>query len=143
MAQGIDDSIEQVRTIVRALTGIRNAPAGVPDNDQSIYPFFVAWNGGGEIQAKDSTWQIGLWRIVGQLHFSRADLYRAEAYASTFPALIVNALHSRTNYNLGGYCETFGTIDVSNFKPMAWGDVQTVGYEFTINDVKINSARSA
>ena len=141
MAQSIDDSIEQVRTIVRGITGIRSAPAGVPDNDHGIYPFFVAWNGGGEVGTMDDGWQIGLWNIVGQLHFSRADLYRTEAYSSTFPALIVDTLLARSNYNLGGYCETFGKVSVSNFKPLVWGDVQTLGYEFTIQDVKIQDTR--
>ena len=142
MAQSIEDSVRQVRKIVRNIGGIRSAPAGVPENDQGIYPFFVAWNGGGDIATRDNSFQTGLWTITGQLHFSRADLFRAEEFASKFPELIVNELLSQTNYNLGGYCETFGNIVVSNFRPMAWGDIQTIGYEFTINRVKINKTRN-
>lgn len=141
MAQAIDDAIEYVRSIARGVTGVRSAPAGVPENDHGVYPFFVAWNGGGRIRAIDESWQIGLWTITAQLHFSRTDLYRVEAYASTFPATIVNALLAKQNYNLGGYCETFGEITVSGFRPLVWGDVQTLGYEFTIQDVKIQETR--
>ncbi len=142
MAQSIDGAIAYVRTIVRGLSGIRSAPDGVPDS-ANAYPFFVAWNGGGVVSARDDTFQTGLWTITCQLHFGRGDLYRVEAYASTFPQLITDALLSRENYNLGGACETFGEIRVSNFKPLAWGDVATVGYEISIVDVKINKARQA
>lgn len=141
MTQSIDKAIAKVREIVRSIDDIRSAPAGVPETDHGIYPFFVAWNGGGEVGAKDDSWQIGLWNITCQLHFSRRDLYRAEEYASTFPDTIVNALLAKSNYNLGGYCETFGRITVSDFKPLGWGDTPTLGYEFVIHDVKINDTR--
>jgi len=142
MAQSIEDSVRQVRKIVRNIQGIRSAPAGVPENDQGIYPFFVAWNGGGDIDANDYSFQTGLWTITGQLHFSGKDLYRTEEFASKFPELIVNELLSQTNYNLGGYCETFGNIVISNFHPMVWGEIKTLGYEFAINRVKINKTRN-
>ena len=143
MAQSIDGSISQVRKIVAAIDGIRAAPDGVPDSAKGIYPFFVCWNGGGETRKNDNSFQTGLWTIVAQLHFSRSDLYRAEAFASPFPAKIVNELLSKTNYNLDSNCETFGPVTVGRFGPLMWGDVPTVGFEFTISNVKINRSRDA
>lgn len=140
MAKTIDDAIGQVRETVRAIQGVRSAPAGVPENDSGIYPFFVAWNGGGEIIAVDASYERGLWIITGQLHFSRTDLWRAEAYASPFARTVVRALLVDTT--LSGTCDTFGPIRVSPLKPMTWGDVQTIGYEFTITNVKVIESRT-
>ena len=140
MAKTIDDAIVAVRTLVRAISGIRSAPAGVPENDSGIYPFFVAWNGGGELNAADDSWERGLWTITCQLHFKRTDLWRAEAYASPYARTVARALIA--DHTLTGTCDTFGRILISPLKPMAWGDVQTIGYEFTIEQVKIIESRS-
>jgi hypothetical protein len=100
----------------------------------------VAWNGGGEINAGDDSWERGLWTITGQLHFSRADLWRAEAYASPFARTVARALLA--DHTLSGTCDTFGRILISPLKAMMWGDVRTIGYEFTITEVKVIESRT-
>lgn len=138
MAKNIDDAIAQVRTLVGAISGIRAAPDGVPENDGGIYPFFVAWNGGGELGRWDASADKGLWNITCQLHFSRKDLYRAETQASPYARTVARALVADTT--LSGTCDTFRAIEISPLKPMVWGDTQTIGYEFTIRDVKVIEA---
>ncbi len=140
MAKKIDDAVVAVRTIVRAISGIRSAPAGVPESTGDIWGFFVAWNGGGEVDAGDDSWEIGLWTIIGQLHFNRTELWQAEAYASPYARTVARALLA--DHTLTGTCDQIGTIFISPLQPMKWGDSQTIGYEFRITKVKIIEARA-
>lgn len=139
MAITIDDAIASVRNIVAGITGIRAAPDGIPENDGGIYPFFVAWNGGGTLAPIDSTWEKGLWNITCQVHFSRRSLYQAEASASPWARKIARRLCKDTT--LGGTATTFSRVEISKLGPMRWVDTDTIGYELTIRDVKVNEAR--
>lgn len=118
---------------------MRAAPDGIPENDNGIYPFFVAWNGGGTVEPQDKSWEKGLWNITCQVHFSRRSLYQAEASASPWARTIARRLCKDTT--LGSTCNTFGIVEISRLQPMAWGETQTIGYEITIRDVKVIEAR--
>jgi hypothetical protein len=140
MAKTIDDAVVAVRTLARAISGIRSAPAGIPETTGEIYGFFVAWNGGGELNAADDSWERGLWTIICQLHFNRTELWQAEAYASPYARTVARALLA--DHTLTGTCDTFGRILISPLQPMNWGSSKTIGYEFRITDVKVIEARS-
>lgn len=139
MTKTIDACLASVRNIVDAVTGVRNAPDGVPDNSGGVFPFSVAWIGPSRVYREEASTIRGLYSIIVQLHFSRRGLLQAEAMAAPFARIIPAALLA--DVTLVGTCDTFGDITISAFQPMAWGEpatqIQTVGFEFRINDIKI------
>jgi len=140
MAKTIEDCLAQVRTTVGAVSGIRAAPPGVPDSS-AVYPFFAAWIGPSTVYRESADTVRGLWSIIGQIHFDRKDLYRAEEHAKTFPRPIANALVSDPDLN--STCDTFERVTISRFGPLAWGETPTVGFEFVIEGIKIREASAA
>ena len=138
MTKSLSDALADFRSTVGAVSGMRAAPDGIPDVI-NVFPFFVAWPGGGEIIKQDSTTVLELWSLTGQLHIARRDLRTAAAQADTLLELIKDALFA--DVTLGATCEHFGSMSISPLQPMSWGDpqVETIGYEITLNGVKVRS----
>lgn len=139
MAKTIDDCLDAVRVRLGEISGLRAAPAGVPEA-ANIFPFAVAWVGPGEAYREEASTVRYLGSIVIQLHFSRRDLYQAEQMAAPYVRSVY--LKLLANPTLGGACDTFERVTNTGFQPMAWGDpqLQTVGYEFRITGIKVREA---
>lgn len=136
MTKSLADALADFRSTVAGVTGMRNVPDGIPDV-ANVFPFFVAWCNGGDIEPQDKTQAIEKWQLVGQLHLSRRDLRTAAAYADTLLTSIKEALLA--DITLGATCEGYESITVGPLQPMEWGDpgIGTIGYEITLNGVKV------
>lgn len=137
---GINDAIDDVRTTLAGITGLRNVPTSIPEN-ANVFPFAVAWFGGGTCIPTDNGYKQGLYTIVVQVMTSRRDLSKSSAQMEgTFIADIENALLVDTT--LGSNVDTFGELEWSGLQPMRWGDIDTIGYELQIRGVKYRAATS-
>lgn len=134
----LQSAIAGAQTIVGAISGIRSAPA-YPPEELSVFPFAVAYSGGGTWEFGPAGDKKGLHNIIVELHVQRKDLARDVTAAMAYSDSIPNALMLDTT--LGGNASTFGRITYV-FGPLGYGGIDTIGFRFTIEAVKIISALS-
>ena len=131
----IQDAIEWTQTQVAAISGIKRAPFYAPENINE-YPFVVAYMGGGVIEFDVALATAGRHAIILEFHVARKDLpndiQNAAPYVESIPAAIM------TDPTMGGTVELFENITYE-FAPMRWDAVDTIGFRFTINGIKIRS----
>jgi len=120
-----------IQAAVGGLTGIKSAPT-YPPEDAAAFPFVVTYpeTFNGSLNTPEDFKM--LYGITVELHISRQDLpvdvERLLAYAESGPNAIFKALRDNV-IAANGITGTFAG--------MQWGDVQTIGYRWTIQDVKI------
>lgn len=137
------DAIDEIAADLRALQGIRAVPEEPPDSINA-FPFVVAYDGGGGVW---SSYTPGakqwLGNIVVELHVGRTDLPHDFENAQIWSEVIPNALLKQVATSDGDMfnskISTFGSITVTHFGALGWGDTETFGYRWTINNVKIQS----
>jgi hypothetical protein len=130
--------VSAVATIVRGVSGVRGAPAAVPE-DIAAYPFAVTYASGGVWEFGPAGDKKGLHSVTVELHVARKELPRDVAKAMPFGDTIPNAL--MRDPTLGGTASTFGRIRYS-FGPLGWGGMDTIGFRFVLEDIKVLSAIS-
>lgn len=133
----IQDAIDQLQTEIRAISGIRAAPDEPPEAI-SVYPYVVGY-------VRDGTWESefgaqimkGLHNIVLELHVARgSDLTRAVVEAMGYSNSIPNAIFDAFRDLRLTTIDAFTTIAYT-FGPMSWNGIDTFGFRFVINSVKM------
>ena len=137
--------IQAVMDIVSAVSGIREAP-DYPPEQLSDFPFAVAFPGEGTHQFSVTGERMFLGNVILELHVSRVDLPLAVQNSIGFGDTIPNALMKFTvtsgSLPLNGTCDTFESI-AQTFGELGWGDTQTLGYRFTITNIKARTTLTA
>lgn len=142
MASELEKAITQIQKYIATLDGIRAAPAVPPENIGGNYPFVLARPGTGTIGFGPTGVKKALHNIVIELHIARKDLPRDIATALPFCDSIPNLLQYKllNDNKWNGTVDTFESIA---YRFMSWdweGGIKTVGFEFVVNNVKIQSA---
>ncbi len=132
--------IDQVQAYMRTLSGIRAAPDEMPER-VNVFPFVIARPGDGTWEFGADGTKKGLHNIVVELHVARKDLPRdiatALPYCDSVPNLLMNKLLNDNKWN--GTIDTFRDITY-RFTVWEWSpELKTIGFEFTIHDVKVQS----
>ena len=128
----LTDVLGGLQTLVAAVSGIKAAPTYMRDQLAPM-PFCVAY-------PKSGTYEMGalgayqvLHSIVLELHIPFVSLEASEKaalqYADTVPQAIL------ADPTFGGTIDTFGGISYT-FGMMRWGGFDTIGFRWTIEDVK-------
>lgn len=129
----IQDTIELITDKLRALDGVQAAPSVLNDRMPAVGPFFLAWPGPATIDHGATGEALYLESVVVELHVMREPSLvtayeRAIPYAQTVPNAIFRALLDNVIQ--------FSGITSSGLVPMAWGEVQTIGFRWTVNGLK-------
>lgn len=132
--------IQAIQDLMLTVTGIREAP-DYPPEQLSDFPFAIAFPGEGvhdinTLTSNGTGERKFLGNVVLELHVSRVDLPLAVANSIGFGDTIPNVLLK--NPTLLGTADTFGSVS-QTFGELNWGDTQTLGFRFTINDIKIRT----
>ena len=131
-------AITDVQSTISAITGIRKAPT-YPPEDASVYPFVVAYAGPGEFRTGEPAGAMKyLGSIIVDLHVARKDLPRDAEKAMAFHDLIPNDILE--DVTLGSTVQSCGPVTCSGLIVMSYGDQETLGLRFTIENVKILAA---
>ena len=129
--------IQAIMDKVGAVTGIKEAPDYPPEQLNS-FPFAVAFPSEGSHQFSVPGERLFLGNVILEIHVSRADLPNAVmesiGFGDTIPAALMNFTTSGA-LPLAGTCDTFESI-TQTFGELNWGDTQTLGYRFTITNIK-------
>lgn len=127
--------IQAIQDTVITVTGIREAP-DYPPEQVSDFPFAVAFPAEGDHNFGVVGERMFLGDIVLEIHVSRVDLPTAVENSIGFGDTIPDALMADPTLN--GTCDTFEKIHQS-FGALNWGEIQTIGYRFTIRNIKIRT----
>lgn len=132
--------IDQIQTQVRAVTGIRKAPDEPPEQ-LNYFPFAVCYARTGELRIGPPDLLHGVHEIWLEIHVARKDLARDVTAVMPYGDSVPDAI-------FGAYADgTFTTMDAMgniaySFGPMAWGGVDTIGWRFRLQGVKVQNAIS-
>lgn len=120
-----------IQTAVGGVTGVKYAPDN-PTGKAGDFPFVVTYLD--TFRGKLNTAQDFrmLYSVRVELHIARKDLaenvYELLPYAET----VANAIFSALVDNVIAHGEIAGS-----FGALAWGDTKTIGFVWTIKDVKV------
>ena len=128
-------AIAATQVIVAAVTGIKQAPQYAPEQI-SEFPISIAYAGPGNAGFGPGGGMKGLRSIIIEIHVSRLDLPRDLQEVMGFADSVPLALLA--DPTLGGTCSTFEQIDY-DFGPLGYGSMETIGFRFVIQNVKILS----
>jgi hypothetical protein len=133
--------IEEIQADLRAISGIRAAPDQAPDQI-NLFPFVVAFPGPGRWYSNVPGNKILLASIIVELHVARKDLARdiqaAMEFAESIPNALLKPVATETGDCFNNTIATFGEITYT-FGPLGWGETDTFGWRWTINNVKLQS----
>lgn len=125
--------ISGIQDIADAVTGVRVAPDYAPDS-LSVFPASVAYPESGTLTSESDGWYIGLHNIVLELHISRTDLPKVLEKIIPLGEDVYEALLA--DPTLGNMASTYGQISYA-FGPLRYGDLDTFGWRFILEDVKL------
>ena len=132
--------IDDIQDATGALTGIRAAPDEPTDN-AAAYPFVVAFAGTGRYELGSSEMR-GLHSVIVQLHVSHTNLPTDVATAMAYAKAIPNAIFSAfITDQLNETAQAIGDISYT-FGSMKYGEVDTLGFQFTVEGIKTRDAIS-
>lgn len=129
----LQDTVEELQALVRALDDVRTAPEYAPEKTSSYPAAFAFVESGWYERRKEKL--LGNHSVIIEVHVARKDLARdistAMGLAKSVPDAIMDAWRTgslNTLSHLGRITYTFGA--------MSWADTDTVGFRFTVSDVR-------
>ena len=132
------DVITNLQSKAAALSGMKEAPTDPPESINQ-FPFALTYVQNGSWTPESAGFSHALISLVTEIHIARnvlpLDIQKALPFFEPFLRAILNDL------SLGSTVDTIGLIEFS-FGGMTYGEsggipVQTIGWKFTISDVKI------
>ncbi len=139
----LTDAIIQAQRYIRSLDGVKEAP-DYPPEAPNVYPFVIGRPGTGRWQFNPDGSKRGLHTIILELHVSRnnlpTDMERVMPFVDSLPDLLMSKLLNDSKWK-----GTIDTFDDISYRPMFWdwgNNVKTIGVEFSVNGVKMQSAIS-
>lgn len=125
--------IAYIQEKARAMTGIRDAPAEIPDS-ANVFPFVVTYPRVGRMELASAGWANYFHTIYTEIHVSQAllssGIAQALPYAELFAKIFLNDPQLLQLASEAGELRyTFGRLE--------WGGVPTIGFRFEI-DVKLH-----
>jgi hypothetical protein len=136
----LDDAITAAIGYVGGLTGIQLAPTEPPEKIGD-FPFVAGYPSDGEWIETPAGLKTGLHNVIIELHVARKDLPFDYALAIPYVDSIPNVLMSNLTSKWAGTISTFDRITY-RWGEMEWGSQKTLGLQFIVQGVKIQSAVS-
>jgi hypothetical protein len=136
----LDDAITAAIGYVGGLTGVKQAPTEPPETIGD-FPFVAGYPGDGEWIETPAGLKTGLHNVIIELHVARKDLPFDYALAIPYVDSIPNVLFSNLTDKWDGTISTFDRITY-RWGEMEWGSQKTLGLQFIVQGVKIQSAVS-
>lgn len=125
----LDQIIYQLQTYARAIPGILNAPANVPEAS-SQFPFAIAYPSEGTINLETGGTGKDIDTVYWEFHFSRVILPSAIEKALPYKEIIRDILLA--NPTLNSTVDTIVYPVKWEFGRLSFMGAETLGYRFTI-----------
>lgn len=132
---GLNAAIIEVQKMMKALPGVRAAPNYI-EGKSSQFPYFETWPGPGNWESNSYAFLQGILSICIVVHIQENTLMLSEEKSMVYVELVPRTLMADSTLN--GTVSTFGDIEFSGLLRMQLGETPTIGYRWTIKDVKIH-----
>lgn len=138
----IQDVIERIADQVEAISGIKGASDYLPEQLPSVENWVVIYPGETRfIGGSPSGYMTALYSVIVELHTPRKVLPKSIKKVIAYFDSIPNALYDDLyDTKLGGTASTFGDIVSTGLISMNYAGIDTIGFRYTINGVKIQTA---
>jgi hypothetical protein len=133
-AKGLDAALGYLARTLSALQGIKAAPKYATDQPSDL-PYIWILPGGGRWAMESGGYLKGMRSIVVELHLKKAELKVTTEEAMKYAELIPQTILA--DVTLGGTVSTIGDVTDTGLVLMKFGTLETVGFKWTIEDVKI------
>jgi len=140
----LQDVIDRMETKIEAISGIKGAsnylPEALPvtENWVVIYPGETRFMGG-----NPAGMMTALYSVIVELHSPRQNLPAAIKRVMPYFSAIPNALYDDLfDGLLNNTVSTIGDITSSGLISMQYAGIDTVGFRYTVNNIKIQSTVS-
>lgn len=138
----LQDAIVKVQSYMATLPGVRQASSAPPDAI-GAFPFITAYPASGSwLPGTPAGAKTGLHNIAVEVHVARKNLpsdYAAVVgFCETVPNILMKQLYAD---QWGGTIQTFARVSYQ-FTALNYAGVDTLGFRFTIENVKMISAVS-
>jgi hypothetical protein len=136
----VQNVIEAIQADMLALDGMRSAP-DYPPETINVFPFSVAYAMNGSFAPFPAGAQTGLHQIVVDVHVARKDLPRDVEKMMPWLETVSNALLRSVGMPAGDrFGNTIQTFERLEYRLTHWEDIGTVGWRFTLVNVKLSAA---
>ncbi len=129
----IKDVVTTLQTGLGAISGIRAAPL-YPPEQVGDFPFVTTYPGRLSAHTNSPEQFNALWDVLVEFHVARKDLPTDVSTSLGLAEPLLNSLFSTLKANSIAHRGIDGV-----FSEMKWGDTDTVGYRFTIREIKIQT----
>lgn len=133
----LDVTIKEIQDKIRAIAGIKFAPP-YPTDALGRVPTVLTFPFSGMHEWNTSQDTKALHTILVQFHYPSQDLPRAVEEAVKYSESIPQALFQMVTNDQFTHVDTFLRVDY-RFIGTDWAEIDTVGFEFLIIDVKIKT----
>ena len=140
----LQDVIDRMQDKIEAITGIKGASNYLPESLPSTENWVVLYPGASQfIGGMPAGMMTALYSVVIEVHTPRtnlpASIKRIMPYFSTIPNALYDDLFD--GY-LNNTVSTIGDIISSGLISMSYAGIDTVGFRYTVNGIKIQSTVS-
>lgn len=136
----VQNVIEAIQSDMLALDGMRAAP-DYPPEMINVFPFSIAYAMNGSFAPFPAGAQTGLHQIVVDVHVARKDLPRDVEKMMPWLETVSNALLRSVGLQTGDrFANTIQTFERLEYRLTHWEDIGTVGWRFTLVNVKLSAA---
>lgn len=127
----IKQVVDGLQVKMATVSGITSAPA-YPPEQAADFPFVIGYPGKFKATPEAGPSFKPLWALIVEFHLARKDLPADVKKALEMSETLINAMMDDLMANQVAFKGIEG-----DFAEMVWGDVQTIGYRFVINEVKL------
>jgi hypothetical protein len=131
---GLGEAVLAVADILREVTGLSKKVSDYPTDDALGNPFIVVYSRSGSFEQTSGSLLTGMHNIVIEMHFGRGHLPDVVKAAMVYCELIPKTLLRHPT--LDGTVDNFSRINYT-FGPLYYGEKETVGFQWTLAEVKI------
>lgn len=140
----IQDVINRMDTKIEAITGIKGVSNYLPEALPTAENWVVIYPGQSEfIGGQPAGMMTALYSVVIEIHVPRATLPNSIAKVMPFFSAIPNALYDDLfDGYMSNTVSTIGNITSTGLISMNYAGIDTVGFRYTVNDIKLQSVVS-
>ncbi len=138
----IQDVIERIADDIEAISGIKGASDYLPEQLPDVENWVVIYPGEAEfIGGNPAEYMTALYNVEVEIHTPKTTLPEAiQRIVDYYDAIPLALFDDLFDTQLNSTVSTFGNITSTGLVAMEYAGIKTIGFRYTVRDVKIQQA---